>query len=297
MNKKKLKKAAVIAITPHGLAVGRKIRGNLDCDFYLPVGIINETNILPDNTKADKNNPPTPPFSKGGIKGGFTDDSHNEVVRYETTTKELVNNIWGKYDSIIFIMAMGIVNRIIKDHIKDKLTDPAVVVVDELGRYAISALSGHEGGANRLAERIALICRGDFVVTTGSEATKTLIVGMGCRRGVSAERLKAALEEGLKMIGRTLDEVRLIASVEDKRDEEGLLEMSEEFGIPLKFISKELISSVEDNFERSEFVKKTIGVSAVAEPCAMLGGFRCQLLLKKTKMDGITVAIAEERFL
>jgi len=68
---------------------------------------------------------------------------------------------------------------------------------------------------------VAFICRGDFVVTTGSEATRTLIVGMGCRRGVPAKRLEEALLEGIKCIGRTLKEIRLIATVEDKGDENG----------------------------------------------------------------------------
>ena len=257
-------KTAIIAITDHGAKVGRKIKNEFSCTLYLPDQIAAE---------------------------------EVEAQRYSSSTKELISNIWSKYDAIIFIMAMGIVNRIIKDHIKDKHTDPAVVVVDEMGRYAISALSGHEGGANGVAERVALICGGDFVVTTGSEAVKTLIVGMGCRRGTSASRLEEALNKRLDSIERNISEVRLIASVEDKSDELGMHELSEKIDIPLKFISKDLIKTVEDGFEKSELVKKTLGVYSVAEPCAILGGFRCQLLLKKTKMDGITLAIAEERFL
>ncbi len=255
-------KTAIIAITDHGSRVGLKIKGELSCDLYLPDQIAAE---------------------------------EVEAQRYSSSTKELISNIWSKYDAIIFVMAMGIVTRIIKDHIKDKHKDPAVVVVDEMGRYAISALSGHEGGANRLSEKVALICKGDFVVTTGSEAVKMLIVGMGCRRGTSASRLEEALNKGLASIGRKPCEVRLIVSVEDKSDEAGFYELSEKSGIPLKFISKDLIKTVEKNFEKSELVKKTLGVYSVAEPCAILGGFRCHLLLKKTKMDGITVAIAEER--
>ena len=257
-------KRAIIAITPRGLTVGRKINEELRCDFYISEAL-----------KAE--------------------DTGATV--YTSSTKELVTNIWPKYDAFIFIMAMGIVTRIIKDHIRDKYSDPAVVVVDEMGRYAISTLSGHEGGANRLAERVAFICQGDFVVTTGSEATRTLIAGMGCRRGVSARRLEETLLEGLKSIGRTLKEVRLIATVEDKGDEKGLIELSEKLQIPLKLIPKTLIKTVENNFEKSELVYNTLGIGSVAEPCAMLGGFRCQLLLPKKKMKETTIAIAEERFL
>ncbi len=256
---------AIIAITRQGLVVGRKLQEALKGDLYAPEEIVAQ--------------------NRPGIKG------------YGTGTKELVAEIWDRYDSFIFIMALGIVNRIIKDHIRDKLSDPAVVVVDEMGRYAISALSGHEGGANRLAEKTALHCQGDFVVTTGSESTKTLIVGIGCRRGISADHLEETVMNGLERIGRELADVRLIASVEDKKDEKGLLELSDRLHIPLKFISRSLIKTVEDNFSKSELVNKTLGIYSVAEPCAILGGFRCQLILPKTGMKGSTIAIAQERFL
>lgn len=258
-------KTAIIVITPHGLKVARKLQEGLKADIYAPEEILTKD---------------------------FTG-----IIGYRISTKELVAGIWGRYDSLIFIMAIGIVNRIIKDCIQDKYRDPAVVVVDEMGRYAISTLCGHEGGANRLSEKVALFCQGDFVITTGSEATKTLVVGIGCRRGIQADSLEEAMMNGLKCIGRELKEVRLIASVEDKRDEEGLFQLSERLNIPLKFIQKTLIKTVEDRFPRSELVKRSIGVYSVAEPCAMLGGFRCQLLLPKTRMKGITIAISEERSL
>lgn len=255
---------AIITITTHGLLVAKKLQETLNGDLYAPKNIIN--------------------------------DNNSNITPYETTTKELIEKLWKRYNSFIFIMALGIVTRLIKDHIQDKFKDPAVVVVDEMGRYAISALSGHEGGANRLAEKAALICRGDFVITTGSEATKTLIAGMGCRRGTSTIQLEETLLEGLKQINRNVNEVRLIASVEDKKDEKGFFQLSEKLNIPLKFISKSLIKTVEDNFTKSEIVKKSLGIYSVAEPCAILGGFRCQMVLPKTKFSQTTIAIAEEKF-
>ena len=256
---------AIITITTHGLAVARKLQKNLKADLYAPKEIMNA--------------------------------SVSNIISYETTTKKLIKKIWGSYNAFIFVMALGIVTRLIKDHIQDKFKDPAIVVVDEMGRYAISALSGHEGGANRLAEKVALICLGDFVITTGSEATKTLIAGMGCRRGIPAIQLEETLLRGLNQIGRTLNEVRLIASVEDKMDEAGFFQISEKFNIPLKFIPKTLIKAIEDNFSKSETVKKSLGIYSVAEPCAILGGFRCQMILPKTKFSQTTIAIAEEKFL
>jgi len=216
---------------------------------------------------------------------------------YKDSLKELILHIWDRYHAFIFIMPVGIVVRIIKDHIKDKYKDPAVVVVDELGRYAISLLSGHEGGANRLAQEVALVCEGDFVVTTGTESTKRLVAGMGCRRGISEYILEKALREGLGRINRSLDEVRLIVSVEDKKNEDGFYKLSQRLNIPLKFISKDLIKVVENGFARSQTVKKAIGVYSVAEPCAILGGHRCRIILPRISLNGVTVAIGEERSL
>ena len=58
--------------------------------------------------------------------------------------------------------------RAIGPHAASKYEDPAVVVVDDAGRFVISLLAGHEGGANDLAEQIAAETRGQAVVTTGT---------------------------------------------------------------------------------------------------------------------------------
>ncbi len=80
-----------------------------------------------------------------------------------------VRKIWHNYDGIIFIMATGIVVRSIAPLIANKKTDPAIVVLDEAGKYAISLLSGHLGGANKLAEDIGTIIGGEAVITTASD--------------------------------------------------------------------------------------------------------------------------------
>lgn len=74
-----------------------------------------------------------------------------------------------RYDALICIMATGIVVRIIGPLLHDKQTDPAVVVCDEAGRFAISLVSGHLGGANTLAEQVADILGGQAVITTASD--------------------------------------------------------------------------------------------------------------------------------
>lgn len=84
----------------------------------------------------------------------------------------LIENIWSEHNALVFIMATGIVVRTIAPLIKDKKADPAVVVLDEKGKFAISLLSGHMGGANRLAKKIADFLGGQAVITTASDVNE-----------------------------------------------------------------------------------------------------------------------------
>lgn len=72
-------------------------------------------------------------------------------------------------ENLVCIMAAGIVVRGIAPYLKGKDTDPAVVVVDEAGQFAVSLLSGHLGGANELARRVAKILGGVPVITTATD--------------------------------------------------------------------------------------------------------------------------------
>lgn len=83
--------------------------------------------------------------------------------------KELVASLWHGVDGLVFIMASGIVVRMIAPHLTSKQSDPAVVVMDDAGRFAISLLSGHLGGANELAGRCAYISGARPVITTATD--------------------------------------------------------------------------------------------------------------------------------
>lgn len=86
-----------------------------------------------------------------------------------TSLSECVANVFNQYESLVFIGAMGICVRTIAPHIKDKYSDPAVINIDSTGRYAVSVLSGHVGGANELTEQLAHTIGAEAVITTQSD--------------------------------------------------------------------------------------------------------------------------------
>ncbi|MEG1917278.1 MAG: cobalt-precorrin 5A hydrolase [Oscillospiraceae bacterium] len=72
-------------------------------------------------------------------------------------------------DALVFVGAAGIAVRAIAPFVQSKTTDPAVVAVDECGRFVLPLLSGHLGGANALAEQLAALCGGTAVITTATD--------------------------------------------------------------------------------------------------------------------------------
>lgn len=142
VNKKKL---AVITLTKGGIHIGALLKNNLkDLDLYIP----------------EK-------FNTGKID-----------CNYYRSLKDLIAEKFKEYDALIFVMALGIVIRLIKDYLVDKRTDPAIITIDEQGKNVISTASGHLGGANQMSQELADLLNARPVITTATDTQGVLAVDL-----------------------------------------------------------------------------------------------------------------------
>jgi cobalt-precorrin 5A hydrolase len=284
--------------------------------------------------------------------------------------EKTVGALWQQADALIFVAAAGVAVRAIARFVKDKTTDPAVVCVDVMGQYAISLLSGHIGGGNRITRQIAQGIDALPVITTATDINqrfavdewaqqqgfvissmqaakavsaailegdvpmqadvqvmgtlppglilsdkgqagiafsvfthepypqtlrlipKVLTLGIGCRKGVSADQMERAVCAVFEKNKLDIRAVEQAASIDIKQEEAGLLAFCKNRGIPLVFYSAQQLGALPGAFTASEFVRHTIGVDNVCERAALMRGGK--LIVSKTAVDGVTVAVAEE---
>src|ERR1700748_1238692 len=211
------------------------------------------------------------------------------------TNRETFYERFHEHPQWVLVMTTGIAVRYLQGLLNDKESDPGVVVLDEGCRFAVSLSGALEGAANQLASRVANLAGAVPVITTATETLKPLVIGVGCRRGVSSEQIGSAIERGLARIERSRSEVREIATIDLKQDEPGLNAWCERNGVALRVIPRELVQQRPWVTEPSDWVRKNIGADRVCEACALLATFRGRLLLPKTILDGVTVAIVEEK--
>ena len=123
---------------------------------------------------------------------------------------------------------------------------------------------------------------------------KKMVVGIGCRRGKECENIYEGLMKSLNDINIDKSRINRLASAEIKKDEKGILELSEKLDIPVSFIEIEKLKLFESNdVQKSDFVKSKFGIYGVCEPSALImAGFDSKLIYKKTSYDGVTIAIA-----
>lgn len=284
------------------------------------------------------------------IENNFANCKHYFHKELDIKISSLTKNIYEESQAIIFISATGIAVRMISPYIKNKKVDPAVVVIDDQGKFIIPLLSGHLGGSNELSKKISEIFpKSTLVMTTASDSRgftspdlfakdmgfcfyneeklteftsamvegeeiylyseveinwdysnftriyslenikdsqkliyisskkisgkynylqiipKNLHLGIGCRRGVSSKLMRDFIEEVFKDNNLLPEAIESISSIDLKSDEQGILELAKNYKAKTIFYSQEDLKKVEDMFEISEFVRKTVGTSSVAE--------------------------------
>lgn len=132
---------------------------------------------------------------------------------------------------------------------------------------------------------------------SGSEALvlvrKNVILGIGCRKDVPKEKMLDFIRESLKEYGYREDSVLKISTIDLKSKEEAILNVSQVFSLPLEIHSRGEVRKIEHLFKCSDFVRKSIGVGAVAEPCVYLSGG--EIVVERISKEGMTLCIGEGR--
>lgn len=349
-------KTYVFALTPDGADLGAELADGLEAELCVPARL----------------------YRPG--------DGGRAAVPFERLA-EAVAPRWETGARMVFIAATGIVVRVIAPLIDRKDRDPAVVVLDQAGRFAVSLLSGHLGGANGLAREVADITGGTPVITTATDVAgvpaidvlsvernlrlrnleavravngalaefpstgravpvfdpvgllnigrekafrltddpaelaqggpgvavvwhtpealglgedtdrvvflhpPVLVLGAGCRRGVSAQDLLDFWRNTLARRGLAVESVAAVASASVKKDEPGLLEAARSLNAPLTFFTPEELAAVPVP-NPSATVAQKIGAPSVCEASALKLAATESLLLEKTKGGGMTLAAA-----
>ncbi|MDO4542253.1 MAG: cobalt-precorrin 5A hydrolase, partial [Bacillota bacterium] len=151
-------KIAVIALTKNGSALAMEVKKRFNCHAYI----------------------------KYPIEGCSKKDVFTKPL------KDLVEEIINEYQAFIMIMATGIVFRTFAPYVESKYKDPAILVMDEKGRFAISFLSGHIGGGNELAQELAEKMGATAVITTATDVNEKIAFDMVAKKnGLYIENPKA----------------------------------------------------------------------------------------------------------
>jgi cobalt-precorrin 5A hydrolase len=148
-------KIAVVAITRHGIALaGRVVAALPGAQLFAPEKFRSEA------------------------ESAVAQPSPNTAHCYTGKVGDQVPALFAAFDAIVCIVSLGAVVRLIAPHLGNKESDPAVVVIDEAGKFVIPVLSGHLGGANELAGQLAAALGATAVLTTASDARQTLAVDL-----------------------------------------------------------------------------------------------------------------------
>ncbi|MDJ0809197.1 MAG: cobalamin biosynthesis protein, partial [Desulfobacterales bacterium] len=120
----------------------------------------------------------------------------------------------------------------------------------------------------------------------------SLFVGLGCNRGTPAGEMRELLDTVLADHALAPKSLAGFASVDLKADEAGIIEMADEFGLPLEFFTREQLAQVTDIRNPSPTVEKHIGIPSVCEAAALLAAGSGKLIVPKQTTRNVTVAVA-----
>lgn len=126
---------------------------------------------------------------------------------------------------------------------------------------------------------------------------KQYVLGMGCTKGKETEKIEDFIRESMEEANISLDDILLLASIEQKKEEEGFLIWSRKYRIPFRTYTAEQLKEAAGDFHGSDFVKARVGVDNVCERAAVKacehGG---KLIYEKHAKDGMTIAIAKREW-
>ncbi len=349
----------------------------------------------------------------------------DQAEAFDLPLRPVLQRLFPECQRLVLFLPVGAAVRLLAPQLEHKHRDPAVVCVDDAGRFAVSLLSGHVGGADRLAEEVAQVLGATPVITSGSHVSDTLAVdllgqefgwtvdapaevvtrasaavvngelvglyqeagephwwpvdrplpsnisrylylealaaapcvagliitdlqvpsesngrsyqellegkfvvvyrprslvaGMGCRRGVPVQELEELLVGTFQRHNLALDSLYCIATADLKRDEPGILELADRLGVPVRCYSGEDLNSVFESQPStiaeagesgvsalpagdapgptpSPVAHRLLGVWGVSEPAALLASGSHGLLVPREKTARATIAVARRTF-
>jgi cobalt-precorrin 5A hydrolase len=325
--------------------------------------------------------------NRRALKTRFSEASANAIRSFDTIGL-LLAQLWEVYDQIALFFALGAAVRLIAPLLQDKQSDPGVIVIDDVGRFAISVVSGHAGGANDLTRHCAHLLGATPVVTTASDVQNTLavdllgdtlgwhredssqvtavsaaivngepvailqeagqhdwwdrasswpenlvpvnslreviaasfaallvisdrlredlpedlpmivyrppslVLGIGCRRGVSFAALDLFIKTTVKAHHLAFQSIAVLASADIKADEEALQILAQRYSWRFETYTVEALKGVTAIATPSERVQRLIGTPSVSEAAALLSSQNGQLVVYKQKGEAMTLAVA-----
>ena len=203
-------------------------------------------------------------------------------------------DINGKFAVDVFAKKNGF---LITDRNKAKDISARILKGERLCLFTILPLSGKQPDEIEIVKSPQ---RADIIIDEKHHQgaltllVRPLVVGVGCRKGTPEEEILDAVGQALALLGKTKKAVGLMASIDLKKDEKGLLEASKKLHVPFVTYSSEALESIREVSKESAFVKKITGTGNVCERAALLGSGG-KMLLPKTAIGRVTVSVAQKK--